>query len=191
MVTTDDSALAERMAELRNHGGSLSAEQKRLGPKPYLLGDFNLLGFNYRLSDVLAAIGLVQLGKLDGLLAERRKAAAFYAEALGGIDWLRLPAGEEEGSALAWQSYVTYVDESKSPRSRNEIMEALQEKGVATRPGTHAVLMLGYYRDRFGLSPDDCPAARDCDAFSMAIPLHNRMTEDDYAYVADAIRSLA
>jgi dTDP-4-amino-4,6-dideoxygalactose transaminase len=191
MVTTNDAALAERVAQLRNHGGSISEEQKRLGPKPWLLGEFNLLGFNYRLSDVLAAIGRVQLGKLDGLLAERRKAAAFYADALGGIDWLRLPAEPEEGSALAWQAYVTYVDEAKSPRTRNEIMEALQEKGVATRPGTHAVHMLGYYRDRFGLAPDDFPAARDCDAFSMAIPLHNRMTEDDYAYVADAIRALA
>jgi perosamine synthetase len=69
-------------------------------------------------------------------------------------------------------------------------MEQLQRKGIATRPGTHAVHLLGYYRDRYGLKPDDCPGARDCDAHTMAIPLHNRMSADDYAYVVEAIREI-
>lgn len=71
---------------------------------------------------------------------------------------------------------------------RNELMEKLQAEGIATRPGTHAVHMLGYYRQRYSLRPEDFPAARDCNDHSMAIPLHNRMTEEDYRYVADAIR---
>jgi dTDP-4-amino-4,6-dideoxygalactose transaminase len=66
-------------------------------------------------------------------------------------------------------------------------MERLQALGVATRPGTHAVHMLGLYRQRFGFSPDDFPAARDADAYSIALPLHNKMTEDDYRYVAMAL----
>ena len=69
-------------------------------------------------------------------------------------------------------------------------MEHLQSKGIAIRPGTHAVHMLGYYRKRFGLQPEDYPAARDCDANTMAIPLHNRMTPDDYEYIVDTLRSL-
>jgi perosamine synthetase len=69
-------------------------------------------------------------------------------------------------------------------------MQALQEQGIATRPGTHAVHMLDYYRERFGLAPEDYPAARDCERQSMALPLHNRMSRDDYAYVADALRRL-
>ena len=68
--------------------------------------------------------------------------------------------------------------------------ERLQEKGIATRPGTHAVHMLGYYRDRFGCKPGDYPGAQLANDCSMAIPLHNRMTADDYAYVVDALRSL-
>ena len=62
---------------------------------------------------------------------------------------------------------------------------------VDTRPGTHAVHMLGYYRERFGTAPDDLPGARDCERNTMAIPLHNRMTEDDYHYVVDCIRRIA
>ena len=69
-------------------------------------------------------------------------------------------------------------------------MDRLQQQGIATRPGTHAVHMLGYYRDRFGLRADDYPGARDCDANTMAIPLHNRMSLDDYAYVVAALKAI-
>ena len=74
--------------------------------------------------------------------------------------------------------------------SRNEIMKALYAKGIHTRPGTHAVHMLGLYRQKFGFTPDDFPAARDCDRYSMAIPLHNRMTAEDYDYVVRTIKEL-
>ncbi len=90
----------------------------------------------------------------------------------------------------AWQAFVTYVDPKTAPRPRNEIMEALQRIGISTRPGTHAVHMLGYYRKQYGLQPDNFPGARDCDANTMAIPLHNRMQEEDVAYVVEALRGL-
>ena len=60
---------------------------------------------------------------------------------------------------------------------------------MSTRPGTHAVHMLGYYRKRFDLHPEDFPGARDCDLQSMALPLHNRMSGDDYASVVTALKS--
>ena len=69
-------------------------------------------------------------------------------------------------------------------------LEQLQRRGISTRPGTHAVHLLGLYRDRLGVRPDDCPAAADCDANTMAIPLHNRMAADDYQYVVDALREI-
>jgi len=68
-------------------------------------------------------------------------------------------------------------------------MEQLQAAGISTRPGTHAVHLLGYYRDRFGFSPDDFPAARDCDSNTMAIPLHNRMSVDDQDYIIATLNS--
>lgn len=191
MVTTQDAALAERMNMLRNHGASVSEEQRHRGPRPYLLPEFNLLGFNYRMTDLQGAVGLVQLGKLDTYIAERQRWAEYYVRELSRLPWLRTPVLPRDGGSHAWQAFVTYVEPGAAPMPRNDIMEALQRRGVATRPGTHAVHMLGYYRQRFGTSADDCPGARDCDANTMAIPLHNRMTADDYAYVVQALLALA
>ncbi len=189
MVTTRDAGLAERMNMMRNHGASISEEQRHHGPKPYILPDFNLLGFNYRMTDLQGAVGLAQLEKLDDFIEERAKWAAWYRQQLAGVEWLRLP-GEPEKGRHGWQSFVTYVDPEKAPMPRNAIMERLQQAGISTRPGTHAVHMLGLYRERFGIQPDDFPAARDCDRNTMAIPLHNRMSPEDYEYVAAQIRAL-
>ena len=190
MVTTNDDGLAETANMLRNHGASVSEEQRHKGPRPYLLPEFNLLGYNYRMTDVQGAIGLAQMGKLDRFLAERQKWAEYYRERLAGISWLRLPRFPENG-VHAWQAFVTYVDPQRAPMPRNDLMQKLQEAGIATRPGTHAVHMLGYYREKFGLTPDDFPGARDCDANTMAIPLHNRMSAEDYEYVVATIKSLS
>ena len=189
MVTTNDAPLAEIMNQMRNHGAALSEEQRHQGPKPYLLPDFNLLGFNYRMTDLQGAVGIVQLGKLDRFIDERSKWVEFYRQHLGGIDWLRLPVADE-GCRHGWQAYVTYVDPKKAPKPRNDIMQDLQDQGIATRPGTHAVHMLGYYHERFGFKPEDFPASRDCNDNTMAIPLHNRMVEEDYHYVVKALRAI-
>lgn len=187
MVTTRDEGLAVRMEMLRNHGASVSEEQRHRGPRPYLLPEFNLLGFNYRMTDLQGAVGLVQLGKLDRYVDERTRWAAWYRERLADVAWLRLPEEPIDGRH-AWQAFVTRVDPQLAPLPRNDIMDRLQQWGVSTRPGTHAVHMLGYYRDRFGYQPEDLPGARGCDLDTMAIPLHNRMTPEDYEYVVDCLK---
>jgi perosamine synthetase len=189
MVTTNDRALAETIERMRNHGASLSEEQRHQGSRPYVLPEFNLLGYNYRMTDLQAAVGLVQLSKLDRFLSERRSWARFYENALSGMNWLRLPT-HPENCAHGWQAYVCTVDETKSPLPRNQIMDLLQSKGVSTRPGTHAVHMLGFYREKFGFKADDFPGARDCDRYSVAIPLHNRMATEDYEYVVNTLKEL-
>jgi len=142
------------------------------------------------MTDIQAAIGLVQLGKLDQFIEERDRGARFYRDALSDLPWLKHPSRPNRGTH-AWQSYVTYVDPEKAPLPRNEIMARLHATGIATRPGTHAVHMLGYYQQCFGYSADDIGGARDCARNTMAIPLHNRMTEDDYSYVVDCIHKVA
>lgn len=190
MLTTEDAALAERATCLRNHGASVPEEVRHRGPRPYILPDFDVLGFNYRMTDVQAAIGAIQLQKLDRFIEERDRWAGFYREALAGLEWMRLPEVPPD-VRHAWQSHVVYIDPDTAPLSRDEMMDRLQAVGVATRPGTHAVHMLGYYRERYGLRPEDFPGARLSALNSMAIPLHNRMSESDYAYVADRLRALA
>jgi len=189
MVTTNDDNLAEQVKRMRNHGASISEEERHRGPRPYLLPDFEILGFNYRMTDLQGAVGLVQLTKLDRFIDERARMAAMYRKDLADLHWLRMPEELSEGRH-AWQACVTYIDPQTSPMLRNKIMEALQQQGIATRPGTHAVHMLKYYRHRFGLRPEDYPGARDCDQNTMAIPLHNKLSPDDCEYVVSALRQL-
>ena len=189
MITTNDRELAEHMNQMRNHGASISEEQRHHGPKPYILPDFNLLGFNYRMTDLQGAIGIEQLKMLDEFIAERAKWAQYYREELAGIEWLRLPEEPATGNH-GWQSYVTYCDPKKAPAPRNEIMEKLQEKGISTRPGTHAVHMLNLYKEKFNITEDDFPNSKDCNNNTMAIPLHNRMTKEDYEYVVTILHEI-
>jgi dTDP-4-amino-4,6-dideoxygalactose transaminase len=189
MVTTNNEELAQKVNSLRNHGASISEEERHQGFQPYRLPDFNLLGFNYRMTDLQGAVGIVQLSKLDRFIEERRKWANYYTQELTNVPWLRTPL-VSVGYQHGWQAYVCYIDESRSPMSRNEIMKTLYAKGIHTRPGTHAVHMLGLYKQKFGFTPDDFPAARDCDRYSMAIPLHNRMTQEDYEFIVKNIKSL-
>lgn len=189
MITTNDDHLADIMSMLRNHGASISEEQRHHGPRPYILPDFNLLGYNYRMTDLQGAVGVVQIKKLDSFIDEREKWAAWYKEQLKDIHWLRTPQFDNEYKH-GWQSFVTFVDENKAPRSRNEIMEKLQEYGISTRPGTHAVHMLNYYAHKYGIQPNDFPGAQAANDFSMSIPLHNRMDAEDYMYVVEVLKTL-
>jgi perosamine synthetase len=189
MLTTNNDEMAAHLDMLRNHGGSISEEQRHHGAKPYLLAAYDIVGYNYRMTDLQGAVGVVQLKKLEGFIEERDNWAAYYTKNLQDIPWLRPPA-VPNGYKHGWQSYVTFIDESKAPMTRNEMMEVLQQKGIATRPGTHAVHMLGAYAKRYHIKPSDYPGAFAADQFSMAIPLHNKMVKEDYDYVIDALKNI-
>lgn len=189
MCTTNDDELADRINCLRNHGASISEEQRHQGSAPYLLPDFNVLGYNYRMTDLQGAIGLVQLNRLNEFIFERENWAQFYDRKLSSLDWIRTPARPDR-CTISWQAYVCTIDESKAPLTRNRLMGFLQDKGISTRPGTQAVHMLGYYRRKYSLNEDDYPATKNAYSHSIALPLHNCMSSEDYHYVVETIRSL-
>lgn len=190
MITTNDDALGEKLQILRNHGASISEEQRHYGAKPYILPDFSVLGYNYRMTDLQGAIGIVQLNKLDQFINERAQWAAYYKKELAEISWLSLPDFNEDYKH-GWQSFVLLVDEEKAPHSRNKIMELLQESGISTRPGTHAVHMLGFYADHYGIKPGDFPGAQIANDKSISIPLHNRMVKEDFQYVVNILKNIS
>ena len=112
MLTTNSDVIAENLNKLRNHGASISEEQRHHGPKPYILAAFDIVGYNYRMTDLQGALGIVQLKKLDRFIDERQKWADYYSGHLKDISWLRTPqvtAGYKHG----WQSYVVFIDEQK------------------------------------------------------------------------------
>ena len=142
------------------------------------------------MTDLQGALGCVQLKKLDSFIDERSKWANYYEQQLSSIEWIKTPSFTSDFKH-GWQSYVLLIDEEKSPITRNQIMEKLQELGISTRPGTHAVHMLGFYANRYKMLPSDFPGAQIANDKSISIPLHNRMVKEDYQYIVNAIKSIS
>lgn len=190
MITTQDGALAEKLRRLRDHGAAMTDLQRHMGARPYLLADHPDAGYNQRMTDIQAALGSAQMNRANNIIAERRRLAARYDEAFSELTWLRTPA-HIEGMEHGYQSYACFfMPESISPDSvprinqaRNAWMDRLQQAGVSTRPATHAVHMLSFYRDKYGLTPADFPnawAANDC---SISLPLFHGMSVEEQDYV--------
>ena len=190
MITTHDDELSELLEKLRSHGASVSNRQKCQGAHPYMMPDFNLLGYNYRMTDLQAAVGLVQLQKLDTFIAERRAWSRYYQEEFTGLDWLVTPDEPDEGYH-SWQAFVCYMNPDLAPIQRNVLMDRLQEHHIDTSPGTHAIHTLPYYQKRFNLSPDLCPNAFACELNTIAFPMHNRMRAVDYHEVVTQLYQLS
>jgi dTDP-4-amino-4,6-dideoxygalactose transaminase len=151
---------------------------------------FDDLGYNLRLSDLQAAVGVAQMSKLERLLAHRRLCAQRYSELLALRADLALPPDPSRAPGHSYQSYVVRLREGGQMR-RNAVMEDLSAADIATRPGTHAVHRLGYYAERYRLRAEDFPCASSAEDTSITLPLFPGMTEGDQQQVADALaRSL-
>ena len=194
MITTNDDALAERLRRLRDHGAAMTDLQRHLGARPYLLADHPDAGYNQRMTDIQAALGAAQMDRATAIIAERQRLAARYNEAFASLPWLRTPV-VKEGLEHGYQSYPCFFQPETTcvdaiPRInqiRNEWMDQLQQAGVSTRPATHAVHMLTFYRDKYKLNAGDYPnawAANDC---SISLPLFHGMTEAEQNYVIERV----
>lgn len=194
MVLTSHDLLAEKLRLLRSHGASIS-ELQRHSQKGYLLPDYNELGFNYRMTDIQAAMGIEQVKKIDYIISERRKKAQFYNELLAGFNYLITPI-EPVGYKHTYQSYVCMLNSKaleldniiEANNFRNELMEYLESVGIATRQGTHAVHTLGYYRNKYLLKDEDFPYANLADKLSITLPLYVNISKDDQQYVIENIK---
>lgn len=186
MITTRDDTLAAKLRRLRDHGATVNDLQRHLGSRPYLLADHTDAGYNYRMTDIQAALGAAQMDRAADIVSERRRLAKRYDNAFSRLDWLRLPtspAGVEHG----YQSYACLfqpepIRPDSLPRihsARNAWMDRLYRSGVSTRPATHAVHMLSFYREKYGLAPADFPMARAANDCSISLPLFHGMSEDE------------
>ena len=194
MITTQDDELAAKLRRLRDHGAAMSDLQRHLGSRPYLLADHPDAGYNQRMTDLQAALGSAQMDRATDIVLERQHLAKRYDEAFAKLDWLRTPvyrACYEHG----YQSYpCLFQPESVKPDAvprinerRNAWMDKLQKVGISTRPATHAVHMLTFYREKYKLNSQDFPnayAANDC---SISLPLFHGMTVEEQDYVIEQV----
>ena len=174
-VTTHDEAQHELLVSLRNQG--------RLETSSWL--QHGRLGFNYRLDDVSAALGIGQLEKLDRMLAARRDVAATYAELLADVD-AEIPVPDDADHERSWFVYVVKLPAGVD---RDGVMSTLADDGIATAPYLPSIHLQFYMRERYGFREGMLPVSEDCSARTIALPFHARLAREDQERVAAALRS--
>ncbi|TMG44425.1 MAG: DegT/DnrJ/EryC1/StrS family aminotransferase [Chloroflexi bacterium] len=183
MILTDDDALADRARKLRAHGMSVSDLDRHKADRP-IIEEYHDLGFNYRMTDIQASIGLVQLRRLDELLRIRVAKAERYNAELAKIKGLEVPYTPPYATHT-YQSYCVRLTKDCKV-DREDLMSRLLKRGIATRRGVMASHLEKVYRDRVGTV--SLPVTEEAARTTMLIPLFASMTDDEQAYVIDALR---
>jgi dTDP-4-amino-4,6-dideoxygalactose transaminase len=184
MVTVDDPEFAVRLKRLREHGMNVSAADRHASKQP-VLEAYLETAYNYRMTDIQAAVGLVQLGRLPGLVAQRRELAARYQELLAGIDGL-VPVRDPAYGETNYQSFWVLLD--GFPVSRDEVLTELAAKGVSARRGIMAAHLEPAYA---GVSTAPLPVTERITRESLILPLHHKLTDDDQNHIVGVLRELA
>jgi dTDP-4-amino-4,6-dideoxygalactose transaminase len=182
MLTTADAELDRKFRLLRQHGMNVP-DTVRHGSPQVIFEDYLMVGFNYRMTDVQAAVGRKQLERLPELVARRRALASRYTELLGNIDGLRLPF-EPDWARSNWQSYCVRLPDRLDQRA---VMQKLLDQGIATRRGimcSHREAPYANVEQLYDLRQSEC--AQD---HSILLPIYAQMSEYDQERVAHALQT--
>ncbi|MDB5958286.1 UDP-4-amino-4,6-dideoxy-N-acetyl-beta-L-altrosamine transaminase [Ramlibacter sp.] len=186
MLTTADAEIAERLRLLRSHGMVRDAGQFTGAQQGGWVYEQQLLGFNYRMTEIQAALGLSQLQRLDALQARRQQMADRYDRLLADLP-LILPARVPRRTS-AWHLYVVEIDGSRTPVARAEVFDRMRAAGIGVHVHYIPIHTQPFYRAR-GFSAGDFPLAERYYQRALTLPLHPGLTQDDQQYVVDSLRS--
>lgn len=184
LITTDDDAVAARARVIRSHGASIS-DLARHNASTVTIEAYEELGYNYRMTDIQAAIGMEQLKKLDGILERRRTLAERYNALLVGLPGVETPFSSEE-MPHTYQSYCVRLDPQQTP-AREEIMQRMLALGIATRRGVMAIHEEPYYAGHYGQVA--LPVTEAATRHTLLLPLFATMTEPEQDRVIAALRT--
>lgn len=173
-VTTSDAALADRMRRLRSHGAAAGRQGLT----------FVEHGFNYRMNEIQAVMGLAQLRRLSSIIGDRQATAASYAERLADIPQVRIPAPVRDAT-LNHQSFVVLLDPDVD---RDGLSAAMRREGVETTLGTYAMHAQPAFAARAGTVPGDLPHSWAAQQHSLTLPLVPRMSDEDLTRVVSTLR---
>jgi len=198
MVTSTDAGLDGLVRSLRDHGASRSDLARHAGAGGFLLAEYAHLGYNFRMTDMQGALGSVQMDRAEWILRERTARAELYDRRLAGLDWLVTPAVPDD-CVHGYQSYVclfrpetpTTGNVEALSEKRNAVMSRLETQGIATRQGTHAVVLQRYYAEKYRLDPGAFPSAWIADRLSLSLPLYAQMSDADQDEVCRALEAAA
>jgi perosamine synthetase len=177
IVTTENPELARRLRALRNHG----LDPDALAP------DFIMPGFNYRMTEFQAALGLTQMHKLNRIITARRQHAAYYDALLSGTP-LQTPIVCDHGASV-YQSYVVLLPEQRTTH-RQSLIKQLKERGIETTIGTWHMPLTTYFRQRYGYKTGDFPVTDHVFARAMTLPLYEELSARDQQHICEAVRDV-
>jgi perosamine synthetase len=175
VIVTDDPKIAELARSLRNQGRGES-------------GDWLThvrLGYNYRLDELSAALGVAQLERIDALIGDRDAVARRYSTSLATVDGLTLPRLASETTRMSWFVYVVLLDRGAD---RDAVMAELASRRVPTRPYFRPIHLQPYFRERFGDREGSLPVTEDVGRRSLALPFHGALSDESIGYVTEALR---
>lgn len=184
MVTTGDAALAERVRRLRQHGMSVSTFDRHNERRP-VMEQYLETGYNYRLTDIQAAIGVVQAAKLPSMVRRRRELAQRYHELLGGVPGLTMVTDPEHGKAN-YQTFWVMLPEDY-PVSRDTLLSILKRHGINARHGIPCAHLEPAFSD---LDPVTLPVSERVAQQSVLLPMFHTLSDDDQERVADVVCGL-
>jgi dTDP-4-amino-4,6-dideoxygalactose transaminase len=203
MIVTNDDRFADTVRKMRDHGASKTDLERHLNEGGSLLPEYNMLGYNYRMTDLQGALGTAQMDKAETIISGRQKAAARYDNILQEIPEIRTPF-TPEGYTHAYQSYVCLYKANGTElkngnnidwdqieewnKERNRLMASLESSGISVRQGTHAVHTLGYYKNKYGFDYNDYPMSYIADRLSITLPLYFGITEQEQTKVVNTLQ---
>ena len=199
MLITDSDELNSKIAQLKDHGATKS-DLLRHKEGGSLLPEFNFAGFNYRMTDMQGALGVCQMQKAHDIMSKKRVLAKKYDKALKELTFLQIPKFSEN-YIHGYQSYVCLFTNNESMKDltkeqidsinikRNIFMQKLENQGIATRQGTHAVHTLGFYKKKYSLNDEDFLMSYAADRLSIAIPLYPQMSDEEFEYIIFQLKS--
>ncbi len=185
MITTNDAGIAARLRRLRQHGMTVS-DLARHAARSVVFESYEEVGYNYRMTDLQAAIGLVQLRRLDEFLTQRRHMAARYSKRLAALGWLT-PPKVPEGCLHNFQSYMVRMQPT-APVTRNDLMQQLLERGISTRRGIMAIHHEAPYRGPQW--EQNLPETDTACQETLVLPLYHQLTEKEQDCVIDSIHDI-
>jgi len=188
MVVTRSADLARRMRVMRLHGMDRDAFDRFRSERPAWYYEVVAPGFKYNMTDIAAAMGLVQLDRLGAFVKRRQELAARYHDRLKQLP-LILPAQAQQGDTHAWHLYVIRLDDTvlKRGRTRDDVIGHLSSRRIGTSVHYIPLHRQPYWRDRYGLTPDTFPETENAYQRMVSIPLYTRMTDTDQDRVISAL----